>query len=146
MWNIWHASWNKDAPLLLFCLETVKFVHLTFQKTLFLILEVIKMNEKCNLYCILYGTSRAVIIANGCDNRDFFVFDFEVIFWIDLLYIKPLSVATNVVGLQTDAVDHVGQNSSSYVACVVGLQTDAVVITEARLKIRNAFNIIEEIL
>ena len=39
----------------------------------------------------------------------------------------------NVVGLQTDDADHVGQNSSAHVACVVGLQTDAVVVTEARL-------------
>ena len=38
----------------------------------------------------------------------------------------------NVVGLQTDDADHVGQNSSAHVACVVGLQTDAVVVTETR--------------
>ena len=46
---------------------------------------------------------------------------------------KPLSVTTNVVGLQTDDADHVGQNSSAQVALVVGLQTDAVVVTETRL-------------
>ena len=40
---------------------------------------------------------------------------------------------TNVVGLQTKDADHVGQNSSAYVARVVGLQTDAVVVTETRL-------------
>ena len=40
----------------------------------------------------------------------------------------------NVVGLQTDDADNVGQNSSAHVACVVGLQTDAVVVTETRLK------------
>ena len=51
-----------------------------------------------------------------------------------LIYFKPLSVATNVVGLQTDDVGHVGQNSSGHVACVVGLQTDAVVVTETRFK------------
>ena len=43
---------------------------------------------------------------------------------------KPLSVTTNVVGLQTDDADHVDQNSSAHVACIVGLQTDAVVVTE----------------
>ena len=46
---------------------------------------------------------------------------------------KPLSVTTNVVGLQTDDADRVGQNSSAQVALVVGLQTDAVVVTETRL-------------
>ena len=46
--------------------------------------------------------------------------------------LKPLSVTTNVVGLQTDDADHVGQNSSAHVARVVGLQTDAVVVTEPR--------------
>ena len=49
------------------------------------------------------------------------------------LSLKPLSVMTNVVGLQTKDADHVGQNSSAYVARVVGLQTDAVVVTETRL-------------
>ena len=39
---------------------------------------------------------------------------------------------TNVVGLQTDDVGQVGQNSSAHVARVVGLQTDAVVVSEAR--------------
>ena len=43
---------------------------------------------------------------------------------------KPLSDTTNVIGLQTNKVGHVGQNSSSHVARVVGLQTDAVVVTE----------------
>ena len=47
---------------------------------------------------------------------------------------QPLSVTTNVAGLQTDDVDHVGQNSRAHVARVVGLQTDAVVVTEPRLK------------
>ena len=48
-------------------------------------------------------------------------------------YLKPLSVTKNVVGLQTDDVGHVGQNSSAHVACVVGLQTEAVVVTKTRL-------------
>ena len=48
--------------------------------------------------------------------------------------VKPLSVTTNVVGLQTDKAGHVGRNSSAYVTHVVGLQTDAVVVTEPRLK------------
>ena len=48
------------------------------------------------------------------------------------LFLKPLSVTTNVVGLQTDEAGHVGRNSSAYVAHVVGLQTDAVVVTEPR--------------
>ena len=51
--------------------------------------------------------------------------------WIRRL-VKPLSVTTNVVGLQTDDVSHMGQNSSADVARVVGLQTDAVVVTETR--------------
>ena len=46
------------------------------------------------------------------------------------LDIKPLSVTTNVVGLQTDDAGHVGKNSSAHEARVVGLQTDAVVVTE----------------
>ena len=47
--------------------------------------------------------------------------------------LKPLSVTTNVVGLQTDDADHVGQNSSAHVArVVVGFQTDDVVVTEPR--------------
>ena len=50
-----------------------------------------------------------------------------------VLPLKLLSVTTNLVGLQTDDADNVGQNSSAHVAGVVGLQTDAVVITEARL-------------
>ena len=37
--------------------------------------------------------------------------------------LKPLSVTTNVVGLQTDDAGHVAR--------VVGLQTDPVVVTEA---------------
>ena len=49
--------------------------------------------------------------------------------------LKPLSVMTNVVGLQTDNAGNVGQNSSAHVARVVGLQTDAVVVTETRLKV-----------
>ena len=48
--------------------------------------------------------------------------------------LKPPSVTTNVVGLQTDDVGHVDQNSSADVARVVGLQTDAVVVTETRLR------------
>ena len=47
--------------------------------------------------------------------------------------VKPLSVTTNVVGLQTDDTGHVGQNSSAHVARIVGLQTDAVVVTETGL-------------
>ena len=66
--------------------------------------------------------------------------------WLSLLYLrlfpssrayillKPLSVTTNVVGLQTDDTDHVDQNSSAHVARVVGLQTDAVVVTETHFK------------
>ena len=50
-----------------------------------------------------------------------------------LVSLKPLSVTTNVVSLQTEDADHVGQNSSARVARVVGLQTDAVVVTETRL-------------
>ena len=46
--------------------------------------------------------------------------------------IKPLSVTTNVVGLQTDDEGHVDRNSSAHVAHVVGLRTDAVVVTETR--------------
>ena len=49
------------------------------------------------------------------------------------LELKPLSVTTNVVGLQTDDAGHLGQNSSARLARVVGLQTDAVVVTETRL-------------
>ena len=45
---------------------------------------------------------------------------------------KPLSVTTNVVGLQTDDAGSVGQNSSAHVARIVGLQTEAVVVTENR--------------
>ena len=45
---------------------------------------------------------------------------------------KPLSVRTNVVGLQTDDISHLSQNSSAHVVRVVGLQTDAVVITKTR--------------
>ena len=44
---------------------------------------------------------------------------------------KPISVTTNVVGLQTEC-----QNSSANVVRVVGLQTDAVVVTETRLSVR----------
>ena len=50
-------------------------------------------------------------------------------------WLKPLSVTTNVIGLQTDDADHVGQNSSAHVARVVGLQTDAVFVTETRLNL-----------
>ena len=50
-----------------------------------------------------------------------------------LLRLKPLSVTTNVVGLQPDDAGHVGQNRSAHVAHVVGLQTDANVVTETRL-------------
>ena len=46
------------------------------------------------------------------------------------ILLKPLSVTTNVVGLQTDDAGHVSQNSSAHVAHVVGLQTDDVVVTE----------------
>ena len=49
--------------------------------------------------------------------------------------LKPLSVTTNIVGLQTDDAAHVCQNSSAQVARVVGLQTDAVVVTETRLSL-----------
>ena len=48
--------------------------------------------------------------------------------------LKPLSVTKNVVGLQTDDADPVGQNSSAQLARVVGLQTDVFVVTEARLR------------
>ena len=48
--------------------------------------------------------------------------------------LKPLSVTTNVVSLQTDDAGNVGQNSSAHVVRVVGLQTDAVVVTETHLK------------
>ena len=47
---------------------------------------------------------------------------------------KPLSVTTNVVGLQTDDAGHVCQNSSAHVAHVVNLRTDAVVVTETQLR------------
>ena len=43
--------------------------------------------------------------------------------------LKPPSVTTNVVGLQTDDAG----NSSAHMARVVGLQTDAVVVTETLL-------------
>ena len=49
-----------------------------------------------------------------------------------ILKLKPLSVTTNVVGLQTDDAGQVGQNSSAHVARIVGLQTDTVVVTETR--------------
>ena len=49
--------------------------------------------------------------------------------------IKPLSVTTNVVGLQTDDAGHLGKNSSGHVARVLGLQTDAVDVTETRLSL-----------
>ena len=52
--------------------------------------------------------------------------------------LKPLSVTTNVVGLQTDNAGHVGQNSSAHVARVLGLQTDAVVVTETHLNYNTA--------
>ena len=52
-------------------------------------------------------------------------------------WLKRLSVTTSVVGLQTDNVGHVGQNSSAHVARVVGLQTDAVVVTETRFNYWN---------
>ena len=54
--------------------------------------------------------------------------------------LKPLLVTTNVVGLQTDDADHVGQNSSAHVARVVGLQTDAVVVTETRFSTARIFD------
>ena len=47
---------------------------------------------------------------------------------------KPLSVTTNVVGLQTDDAGHLRQNSGAHVDRVVGSQTDAVVVTETRFK------------
>ena len=47
--------------------------------------------------------------------------------------LKPLSVTTKIVSLQTDNVGHVGQNSRAHVAHVVGSQTDAVDITETGL-------------
>ena len=53
--------------------------------------------------------------------------------------LKPLSVTTNVVGLQSDDADQVSQNSSAHVARVVGLQTDAVVVTETRLRTLHLF-------
>ena len=51
---------------------------------------------------------------------------------LKLYSLKPLSVTTNVLGLQTYDAGSVGQNSSAHVARVVGLQTDAVVVTETR--------------
>ena len=49
--------------------------------------------------------------------------------------LEPLSVTTNVVGLQTtDDAGHVGQNSSAHVTRVVGLQIDAVVVTETHFR------------
>ena len=56
------------------------------------------------------------------------------------LQAKPLSVTTNIVGLQTDDADHVGQNSSAHVARAVGLQTDAVVVTETRFSTARIFD------
>ena len=55
-------------------------------------------------------------------------------------WLKPLSVTTNVIGLQTDDAEHVGQNSA-HMARVVGLQTDAVVVTEARLKVPKVWKV-----
>ena len=49
--------------------------------------------------------------------------------------LKPLSVTTNVVGLQTDDAGNVDKNSSAHMARVVGLQTDAFVVTEARFSL-----------
>ena len=56
--------------------------------------------------------------------------------------LKPLSVTTNVVGLQTDDAGHLGQNSSAHLACVVGLQTDAVVVNETHFR---SFKILQEV-
>ena len=52
---------------------------------------------------------------------------------IFLFLLKPLSVTTNVVGLQIDDTAHVDQNSSAHAVCIVDLQTGDVVVTEARL-------------
>ena len=76
---------------------------------------------------------------HGCKNiflidsfKIFLEGSFSEIFATVFQALKPLSVTTNVVGLQTDDADHAGQNSSAHVARVVGLQTDAVVVTETR--------------
>ena len=55
---------------------------------------------------------------------------------LSLECLKPISVTTNVVGLQTASAGHVGQNSSAHVARKSGLQTDAVVVTETGLSSR----------
>ena len=44
--------------------------------------------------------------------------------------LKPVSVMTNVVDLQTDSVDQVGLNSSANVARRRCLQTEVVAVTE----------------
>ena len=49
--------------------------------------------------------------------------------------LEPLSVTTNVVGLQTDDAGHLSKNSSAHLARVVGLQTDAVDVTETRFSL-----------
>ena len=56
--------------------------------------------------------------------------------------LKPLSVTTNVVGLQTDDAGHVDQNLNAHVARVVGLQIDAVVVTETRLRDMGNFELL----
>ena len=63
-------------------------------------------------------------------------------YFLVLLKLKPLSVTTNVVGLQTDEAGHVDQNSSAHVARVVGLQIDAVVVTETRLRDMGNFELL----
>ena len=56
-------------------------------------------------------------------------------------WLKPLSVTTNVIGLQTDDANHVGQKKQRPRGRVVGLQTDAVVVTEARLKVPKVWKV-----
>ena len=81
---------------------------------------------------IIFSPGGLNVPIHCADDVDSLVTHFSEIFGKNL---KPLSVTTNIVGLQTDDADYVGLNSSSHVARVVGLQTDAVVITETRLSV-----------
>ena len=53
--------------------------------------------------------------------------------------VSRISVTSNVVGLQTASVGHVGQNSNAHVARRSGLQTDSVVVNETGLYKQKTF-------
>ena len=50
------------------------------------------------------------------------------------IFYKPVSVMTNVVGLQSASARQVGQDLSAYVACKSGLQTNDAIVAEADLR------------